>query len=100
MGWKYCCAVLLCAVLVACGGEERGTVVTGLDITQSRIEVQKRNGSIEEVVDEEVFLANTNRATVYLTVMNESDGWWPYNLELCVDHPESIGIIQAGGLIW
>ncbi|MDO8425555.1 MAG: hypothetical protein Q7T01_03515 [bacterium] len=72
----------------------RGTIVTALDVVQMRVEVFRNGAFAEEAVDEEAFLEPGNRVKLYATVENESDGWWPVNFELCVDHADSVAVLH------
>lgn len=85
---------VVAVVFGACGSEEllppRGTVTTGLDLEVPRFQIYRSDGTIEEVVDEELFLASGTRVAIWLTVVNESDGWWPINFELCTDNADAI----------
>lgn len=73
---------------------QRGTVTSGLDITEFRSVIFRTDGSSEDVGDSELFLAAGNRAVIYLTVKNASDGWVPVNFELCIDHADALAAID------
>lgn len=80
----------------------RGTSFEGLDVVGYRVEIY-REGDLAETVayadgDEEggeVILEYGDRALVFMTVVNESDGWWPFNFELCVENrEESLAVLH------
>lgn len=80
----------------------RGTSFEGLDVVGYRVEIY-REGDLAETVayadgDEdggEVILQYGDRALVFMTVVNESDGWWPFNFELCVENrEESLAVLH------
>ena len=73
----------------------RATLTSGLDLTVLRSEIIRDDGTIDDVGDEELYLYPGNRARVFITVANESDGWVPINFELCTDNHEAVTVINA-----
>ncbi|MDO8598839.1 MAG: hypothetical protein Q7S02_01910, partial [bacterium] len=73
----------------------RATFTSGLDLTTLRSEIIRADGSIEDVGDNELYLSPGNRARIFITVANASDGWVPINFELCTDNHEAVTVIDA-----
>ncbi|MFH1430677.1 MAG: hypothetical protein ABIG71_04115 [Candidatus Uhrbacteria bacterium] len=76
------------------GTPRRGTISTGVDATQARGEIYREDGTIDNIVEDELFMAAGNRSLIYLTIINDSDGWWPYNIELCIDNQDLLRMVD------
>jgi hypothetical protein len=102
--------VICMCIGIACGGsavrgppdgggafdesDRRGTLTNGIDITEGYSEIIRARGGDRERNDEdELFLAQGNRAVFYVVVENRSDGWVPVNFEICVDHTDVLAVL-------
>ncbi len=73
----------------------RATFTSGFDLTALRSEIIRTDGTIEDVGDEELFLYPRNRARIFITASNQSDGEAPINFELCTDNYEALTVLNA-----
>lgn len=75
--------------------DDRAAFTSGLDLTTLRSEIIRQDGTLEDVGDDELYLSPGNRARIFITVVNASDGWVPINFELCTDNHEAVTVIDA-----
>ena len=96
--------VCIAAVLSsACGSsygvpatsDGRGTITSGIKVISGNSEIIRSTGDDREVNEDELFLAQGNRAAFYIVVRNSSNGWVPVNFELCVDHTDVLAVLDA-----